>query len=153
MLSFAVRGNVRVLEGEGTKHYLLELLHTRDLDPAEQAVLRLLFPGQHAGTSRDLKTKDTKLGAGLAKQFQAVTEQVLADGLRERKGGRLPRWLLVGAVLTGILTLVGVKQYIDIAQAERLRVLQSPEGALRSPTGRTRHPFSACPIRGSRGRC
>ncbi|TFC25988.1 DUF2207 domain-containing protein [Cryobacterium sp. TMT2-18-3] len=46
LLSFAVRGNVRVLEGEGTKHYLLELLHTRDLDPAEEAVLRLLFPGQ-----------------------------------------------------------------------------------------------------------
>ncbi|WP_104169962.1 DUF2207 domain-containing protein [Cryobacterium sp. M23] len=184
LLSFAVRGNVRVLEGEGTKHYLLELLHTRDLDPAEQAVLRLLFPGLHAGTSRDLKTKDTKLGAGLAKQLQAVTEQVLADGLRERKGGRLRRWLLVGAVLTGILTLVGcvgafvtevgggwpvlvlvlgiatpvttlvvsasvrpltaadaelrdylagVKLYIDIAEADRLRVLQSPEGALRSP--------------------
>ncbi|TFD35621.1 DUF2207 domain-containing protein [Cryobacterium sp. TMT1-62] len=133
LLSFAVRGNVRVLEGEGTKHYLLELLHTRDLDPAEQAVLRLLFPGLHAGTSRDLKTKDTKLGAGLAKQLQAVTEQVLTDGLRERKGGRLLRWLLVGAVLTGILTLVGVKLYIDIARAERLRVLQSPEGALRSP--------------------
>jgi uncharacterized membrane protein YgcG len=182
-LSFAVRGNVRIVEGEGKKHYLLELLHSRGLDPAELAVLRLLFPGLHAGTSRDLKKKDTKLGTGLAKQLQAATKQVLADGLREKKGGRLRGWLLGGAVLTGILTLVGcvgafvtevggawpalvlvlgiaasvttvivaasvrpltaagaelrdylagVKLYIDIAEADRLRVLQSPAGALRS---------------------
>ncbi len=183
-LSFAVRGNVRVLEGEGTKHYLLELRNTHDLDSAELAVLRLLFPGLHAGTSRDLKKKDTTLGAGLARQLQAGTEHVLADGLREQKGGRLRSWLLVGAVLTGILTLVGcvgafvtevggvwpflvlvlgigasvttlivaasvrpltaagaelrdylagVKLYIDIAETDRLRMLQSPAGALRSP--------------------
>ena len=183
-LSLAVRGNVRVREGEGEKHYLLELLHTRGVDPAEHAVLRLLFPGVQAGTSRDLKEKDTKLGAGLTKQLQAVPKQVLTDGLREQKGGRLRRWLLVGAVLTGMLTLVGcigafvtevgggwpvlvlvlgiaasvttlavaasvrpltaagaelrdylagVKLYIGIAEADRLRVLQSPEGALRSP--------------------
>ena len=183
-LNFAVRGNVRVLEGEGRKHYLLELLHSRGLDPAENAVLRLLFPGLQAGTSRDLKEKDTKLGTGLNRQLQAVAGQVLTDGLREKKGGRLRRWLLAAAVLTGMLTLVGcvgafitevgggwpvlvlvlgigasvttfsvvasvrpltaagaelrdylagVKLYIDIAEADRLRVLQSPEGALRSP--------------------
>ncbi|HSP53348.1 MAG TPA: DUF2207 domain-containing protein, partial [Cryobacterium sp.] len=183
-LDFAVRGNVRVLEGDGKKHYLLELVHTRALDPAEIAVLRLLFPGLHAGMSRDLKTKDTKLGAGLAKQLQAATKQVLADGLRKKKGGALRGWLLGAAAVTGLLTLVGcigafitevggvwpvlvlvlgvaasvttvtvaasvrpltaagaelrdylagVKLYIDIAEADRLRVLQSPAGALRSP--------------------
>ena len=183
-LDFAVRGNVRVLEGDGKKHYLLELVHTRALDPAEIAVLRLLFPGLHAGMSRDLKTKDTKLGTGLAKQLQAATKQVLADGLRKKKGGALRGWLLGAAAVTGLLTLVGcigafitevggvwpvlilvlgvaasvttvtvaasvrpltaagaelrdylagVKLYIDIAEADRLRVLQSPAGALRSP--------------------
>ncbi|TFC92749.1 MULTISPECIES: DUF2207 domain-containing protein [Cryobacterium] len=183
-LSFAVRGNVRVLEDEGKKHYMLELQHTRDLDTSEQAVLRLLFPGLHAGRSRDLTTKDTTLGTGLTKQLQAVLKQVLADGLRVEKGGRPRRWLIAGAVFTGILTLVGcvgafitevgggwpvlvlvlgiaasvttltavasvrpftaagaelrdylagVKLYIDTAEADRLRVLQSPVGALRSP--------------------
>ncbi|TFD26870.1 DUF2207 family protein [Cryobacterium cryoconiti] len=183
-LSFAVRGNVRVLEGEGKKHYLLELRHTRGLEPAERTVLRLLFPGLHEGTTRDLKNKDTTLGTGLTKQLQAVTTQVLTDGLREKKGGRLRRWLLAAAVLTGMMTVVGclgafitevgggwpvlvlvlgigasvttlsvaasvrpltaagaelrdylagVKLYIDIAEADRLRVLQSPAGALRSP--------------------
>ena len=183
-LSFAVRGNVRVIEGEGKKHYLLELRHTRGLDPAEHAVLRLLFPGLHEGTSRDLKAKDTKLGAGLTKQLQAVPKQALTDGLREKKGGRLQTWLIIGAALTGVLTLVGcvgafitevggawpvlvlvlgvaasvttlifaasvrpltaagaelrdylagVKLYIGIAESDRLRVLQSPTGALRSP--------------------
>ncbi|HSP74916.1 MAG TPA: DUF2207 domain-containing protein [Cryobacterium sp.] len=184
ILSFAVRRNLRVIEGEGKKHYLLKLVHTRGLDPTERAVLRLLFPGLHAGSSRDLKKKDSKLGSGLAQQLQAVSKQVLADGLRETKGGRLRGWLLGGAVLTANLTLLGclgafitevgglwpvlvlvvgiaasvttvivaasvrpltaagaelrdylagVKLYIEIAEADRLRVLQSPTGALRSP--------------------
>ncbi|MBC7441067.1 MAG: DUF2207 domain-containing protein [Ramlibacter sp.] len=183
-LSFAVRGNVRVLEGEGKQHYLLELRHARSLDPAATSVLRLLFPGLHEGTRRDLKAKDTVLGKGLTKQLQAVRQQVLTDGLREKKGGRLRGWLLAGAVLTGILCalggivalatevggawpaviliagvmvstatialagsvrpltpagaelrdyLAGVKLYIGVAETDRLRVLQSPEGALRSP--------------------
>ncbi|TFC51268.1 DUF2207 domain-containing protein [Cryobacterium sp. TMT1-21] len=183
-LSFAVRGNLRVLEGTGKKHYLLELRHAQGLDPAEKAVLRLLFPGLHEGTRRDLKSKDTVLGKGLTKQLQAVRQQVLTDGLREKKGGRLRGWLLTGALLTGVICvagsigglvtevggawpavilifgalvsiatialaasvrpltpagaelrdyLAGVRLYIGVAETERLRVLQSPEGALRSP--------------------
>jgi uncharacterized membrane protein YgcG len=183
-LSFAVRGNVRILEGDGKKHFLLELRHADGLDQTERAVLARLFPGLQPGTLRDLKAKDTALATGLQKELRASTSQVVTGGLREKKGGSLRRWLLLGAVASAViavaasvaalaseigggwpaLTLVlgilfaaltvgltasvrplttagselrdyleGVKLYIGVAETDRLRVLQSPQGALRSP--------------------
>ena len=62
-LSFAVRGNVRVLEVEGKKHYQLELEHADQVDEAERSILARLFPGLQPGTRRDLKARDAQLKA------------------------------------------------------------------------------------------
>ena len=183
-LSFAVRGNVRVLEGDGKKHYLLELRHARGLDPTEQAVLAKLFPGLAPGTLRDLKAKDTRLATALLAEQRSNRKRMLTDGLREHKGGSTRRWLLFAAAASAVIAVVasviglvgeigggwpalvlllgilfavvtvimagsvrpltaagselrdylkGVKLYIGVAEADRLRVLQSPVGALRSP--------------------
>ncbi|WP_166789586.1 DUF2207 domain-containing protein, partial [Cryobacterium fucosi] len=183
-LSFAVRGNVRVLEGDGKKHYLLELRHARGLDPTEHALLATLFPRLAPGTVRDLKAKDTGLATALLAQQRSNRKRMLADGLREIRGGSTRRWLLFAAgasavvavvasviglaseigggwpalvlvlgILFAVATMImagsvrpltaagselrdyltGVKLYIGVAEADRLRVLQSPAGALRSP--------------------
>lgn len=184
LLSFAVRGNLRVLEGEGRKHYLLELVHAEGLGPAEHGVLAKLFPGLQPGTIRDLKAKDPSLSTALQSELRATRKSVITDGLREKRDARLrgrlialgfiggivgvagsvialsseiggdwPGLVLLLGVLGVFLTLVfaasvrpltaagaelrdylkGVKLYIRLAEADRLRVLQSPEGALRSP--------------------
>ncbi len=183
-LSFAVRGNVRVLEGDGKKHCLLELRHSRGLDPTEHAVLSKLFPGLAPGTLRDLKAKDTPLATALLAEQRSNRKRMLSDGLREHKGGSTRRWLLFAAVAAAVIAVIasilglvaeigggwpalvlvlgilfavvtmimagsvrpltaagselrdylkGVKLYIGVAEADRLRVLQSPVGALRSP--------------------
>lgn len=183
-LSFAVRGNVRVLEGEGRKHYLLELVHADKLDQTERRVLAKLFPGLQPGTLRDLKAKDSTLSSALQSELRATRKRVFAEGIREKRDGALrgrlialgliggaigvtgsiialgteigggwPVLVLLLGVLGAFLTLVfavsvrpltaagaelrdylkGLKLYIRLAEADRLRVLQSPEGALRSP--------------------
>ncbi len=182
-LSFAVRGNVRVLEGDGRRHHLLELRHANGVDPTEHAVLATLFPGLAPGTLRDLKAKDTGLTTTLLAEQRSNRKRMLADGLREHKGGATRRGLLLTAVVSAVIAIVasiiglvgeigggwpvlvlvlgilfavlvmatagsvrpltaagselrdylkGVKLYIGVAEADRLRVLQSPVGALRS---------------------
>ena len=183
-LSFAVRGNVRVLEVEGKKHYQLELEHADQVDEAERSILARLFPGLQPGTRRDLKARDAKLSLALQRELRASRKRMLTAGLRQKKGGALRGWLIALAVVSGIVSigasaiaiggeiggawpilvlilgaafsggilaltasvrpltaagaelrdyLKGVKVYIALAEADRLRVLQSPEGALRSP--------------------
>ena len=184
-LQFAVAGNVRVLEGDGKNHYLLELRSRDGLDATERKVLDALFPArQPIGAIRDLKKKSTKLGTALQKVRTGARKRMITDGLREKKGGALRRWLIAAAIFFGILALVasiisfatevagawpalflvaglgaaivtlavtaevrpltargaelrdylkGVIVYISLAEADRLRVLQSPEGALRTP--------------------
>jgi uncharacterized membrane protein YgcG len=183
-LSFAVRGNVRVLESEGTKHFLLELLHPGNVDDREQAVLEGLFPGLQPGTRRDLTEKDPALSTALQREVRSTGKRVFVEGLRKRPGGPARAWLIVLVILAGLVgifgsiialatevgrgwpllslfltilalaaTLIltanvrpltaagaelrdylrGLKVYIGLAETDRLRVLQSPQGALRSP--------------------
>jgi uncharacterized membrane protein YgcG len=184
-LQFAVNGNVRVLEGAGKNHFLLELRSRDGLDQTERAVLDALFPAdKKVGAVRDLKKTSTKLSSALQKVRAKARKRMTVDGLRENKGGALRRWLIAAAMVTGIIAIVasiisfatevagawpalflvvgvlaailalgvtaevrpltargaelrdylkGVIVYISLAEADRLRVLQSPEGALRSP--------------------
>ncbi len=183
-LSFAVRGNVRVLEVEGTKHFKIELVHADGLDLVELGVISTLFPGLQSGMRRDLKAKNMVFSRALGMQLQASRERVFAEGLRERKDVTLRVWLIVASIASAVLSFVagiiavetevggtlpesvaligivaavltfvftvnvrpftaagaelrdylkGVRLYIRLAEADRLRVLQSPQGALRSP--------------------
>jgi uncharacterized membrane protein YgcG len=183
-ISFAVRGNVRVLEGAGKKHFILEFIHATGVDATERSVLSDLFPGLAPGTTRDLTGKDAALSKGLQSALQSTGKRVYAEGLREHRGGPARRWLAAVAIIAGVVgvagsivalatevggawpllilfgsiivmagTLIviftvrpltaagaelrdylrGLKLYIELAETDRLRVLQSPQGALRSP--------------------
>ncbi|KGJ79773.1 hypothetical protein GY21_03710 [Cryobacterium roopkundense] len=184
-VSFAVRGNVRILEATDKKtHYLLEFRHSNRVDETELRILGTLFPTLQPGERRDLKKKSTSLTTALQKEIPAARKASLAAGLREAKDTGLRVWFLLAAVVSAILALVGalgamitvvggfwpaliigvavlasvatfafvgnfrpltesgaelrdylkgVKLYIGLAEADRLRVLQSPGGALRSP--------------------
>ena len=183
-ISFAVRGNVRILEaGDKKSHFLLEFVHADGVDETESRILGKLFPGLQPGDQRDLKKKSISLSKALQKERLAARAQSLRLGLREKKNDGLRVWLFVLAVVSAgialagslgaIITVVGglwslliiavaiisavgtfvfagnlrpltdsgaelrdylkgVKLYIGLAEADRLRVLQSPEGAVRS---------------------
>jgi uncharacterized membrane protein YgcG len=198
-MQFAVRGNVRVLEGKGKNHFLLELRSRDGLDETERGVLDALFPADtDIGAVRDLKKTNSKMGAALQKVRARSRKRMLADGLRENRGGSLRRWLITAvpiisaiaivasiaalvsevaagwpalflalAALASIVTLAflievrpltargaelrdylkGVTVYISLAEADRLRVLQSPQGALRTPyRPATAGPVTAEPV-------
>ncbi|WP_158253288.1 DUF2207 domain-containing protein [Cryobacterium sp. N19] len=183
-ISFAVRGNVRILETSDKKsHFLLEFVHADGVDETESRILGKLFPGLQPGDQRDLKKKSISLSKALAKERTASHAESLRLGLREQKNVALRSVLMgiavvsggvavvagLGAVITvvggfwplliialGVVAVVatialvanfrtltesgaelrdylkGVKLYIGLAEADRLRVLQSPEGAVRS---------------------
>ncbi len=183
-LSFAVRGNVRILDAGGKKsHFLLEFVHADGVDETESRILGKLFPGLQAGDQRDLKKKSASLTKALQKERLAARAKSLRLGLREKKndglratffalaivaagvglagslgavitvvGGFWPLLIIVVSIITAVATFVfagnlrpltasgaelrdylkGVKLYIGLAEADRLRVLQSPEGAVRS---------------------
>ncbi|TFD63493.1 DUF2207 family protein [Cryobacterium ruanii] len=183
-ISFAVRGNVRILEaGDKKSHFLLEFVHADGVDETESRILGKLFPGLQSGDQRDLKKKSISLSKSLQKERLAARAQSLRLGLREKKDNGLRAWLFVLAVVSAgvalagslgaVITVVGglwplliiavaiisavgtfvfagnlapltdsgaelrdylkgVKLYIGLAEADRLRVLQSPEGAVRS---------------------
>jgi uncharacterized membrane protein YgcG len=184
-LQFAVRGNVRVLEGDGKNHFLLELRSRDGLDETERGVLDALFPADKSiGAVRDLKKSSSKLGTALQKVRALAAKRMLSDGLREKRGRALRRWLIATTLIAGVIAigasiaalvtevaagwpalflalavlvvivtlaflidvrpltargaelrdyLKGVTVYISLAEADRLRVLQSPQGALRTP--------------------
>ncbi|WP_105034367.1 DUF2207 family protein [Cryobacterium aureum] len=183
-ISFAVRGNVRILEaGDKKSHFLLEFVHADGVDETESRILGKLFPGLEPGDQRDLKKKSISLSKALAKERTASRAQSLRLGLREQKnvslrsgllglavvsagvaivaslgavitvvGGLWPLLIIVVGIVAGVATIAlvanfrtltesgaelrdylkGVKLYIGLAEADRLRVLQSPEGAVRS---------------------
>ncbi|RNE62449.1 DUF2207 family protein [Cryobacterium tepidiphilum] len=182
-LSFAVRGNVRVLQ-EGEDRYLLELRHLDGVDDTERSILTHLFPDTEPGSLRDLSVASEGLTTSMQGQLRLVPQQMLEAGLRVRRASRL-RAVVIGLAVAGALVglfaslvafatqvggtwpaltlflaigacvvtfvfasavrpltasgaelrdyLKGLKWYIELAEADRLRVLQSPAGALRSP--------------------
>jgi len=184
LISFAVRGNVRILDSSGQKnHFLLEFVHANGVDEAESRILGKLFPGLQPGDRRDLKKKSVTLSKALQKERVAARAESLRLGLREKKndglrvglfvlavvsvgialvgslgalvtvvGGAWPLLFIVVAIISAVGTFIfagnlrpltasgaelrdylkGVKLYIGLAEADRLRVLQSPEGAVRS---------------------
>jgi uncharacterized membrane protein YgcG len=189
IVSFAVRGNVRILDYPVTADggdFTLQLLHTEGVDDQERAVLATLFPGLATGAVCELGVADSTLAAGLAAATRDATRRNIARGWRTRP--RLTRgrtWLLVGlaavlvtvvavlalgrppvvwwfplilvgmtALIVGLIAgrrpmllsatgvdqrdyLTGMKVYLDLAEADRFRMLQSPEGALRVSVPRT----------------
>jgi len=183
-ISFAVRGNLRIVEaGDKKSHFLLEFVHADGVDETESRILGKLFPGLQVGDRRDLKKKSVSLSKALQKERMAARAESLRLGLREKKNDGLRVWLFVlafvgaavgvaasigalisvvggfwpvliiaASIITAVGTFVlagnlrpltasgaelrdylkGVKLYIGLAEADRLRVLQSPEGAVRS---------------------
>jgi len=183
-VSFAVRGNVRILEaGDKKNHFLLEFRHANGVDETESRILGTLFPGLQTGDQRDLTKKSASLTKALQKERTAARVESLRRGLREKKndgirtlffvlaivmagvglvgslgamitvvGGFWPLLFIVVSIPAAVATFVfagnfrpltaegaelrdylkGVKLYISLAEADRLRVLQSPEGAVRS---------------------
>jgi uncharacterized membrane protein YgcG len=189
IVSFAVRGNVRILDypvSADGRDFTLQLLHTGGVDDQERAVLATLFPGLADGAVRELGVADNKLAGGLAAASSDATRRTTALGLRARPAlTRARKRLLLGlgavaALSIGVLALLrppaawsfpvivlvaaalivaivaarrplllteagvalrdyltGMKVYLELAEAERFRMLQSPEGALRVSVPRT----------------
>lgn len=183
IVSFAVRGNVRILDypvTDGGGDFTLQLLTAAGVDDQEHAVLAALFPGLQGGAVCELGVADNTLAQGLAAAGKDATRRNIARGWRARPAltrARIGLLLGLGAVFVavfGVLNLVdppavwwfpllvvagaavivgivaarrpmllteagverrdfltGMKVYLNLAEADRFRMLQSPEGALR----------------------
>ena len=183
IVSFAVRGNVRILDypvSADGGDYTLQLLHTDGVDDQELAVLATIFPGLPDGAVCELGVTNDALARGLKAAATDATVRNTARGWRARPAPTRARirlliglgalvalvggvlaigdppaiwWsplLLLGtsAVIVGVIAgsrpvlltaagrerrdyLAGMKVYLDLAEADRFRMLQSPEGALR----------------------
>ncbi|POH70766.1 hypothetical protein C3B59_03595 [Cryobacterium zongtaii] len=189
IVSFAVRGNVRILDypvSAGGGDYTLQLLRTDGVDDQELAVLATFFPGLPAGAVCELGVTNDPLARGLKVATADATVRNTARGWRARPPlTRVRIRLLVGlgalvalvvavlvigdppaiwwspllllaasAVIVGIVAgsrpllltaagldrrdyLAGMKVYLALAEADRFRMLQSPDGALRVTVPRT----------------
>ncbi|WP_174776348.1 MULTISPECIES: DUF2207 domain-containing protein [Cryobacterium] len=189
IVSFAVRGNVRILDypvSADGGDYTLQLLRTDGVDDQELAVLATFFPGLPAGAVCELGVTNDPLARGLKAATADATVRNTARGWRARPALTRARIrLLVGlgalvalvvavlvigdppaiwwspllllaasAVIVGIVAgsrpllltaaglerrdyLAGMKMYLDLAEADRFRMLQSPDGALRVTVPRT----------------
>ena len=183
IMSFAVRGNVRILDypvSADGGDFTLQLLTTDGVDDQEHAVLATLFPGLPTGAVCELGVADNTLAQGLAAAAQDATRRNTARGWRARPpmtrarvrlligigavvvlvvgvlviGDPPAAWwfplviLAAAAVIVGAIAaarpmllsaagverrdyLTGMKVYLELAEAERFRMLQSPGGALR----------------------
>ncbi|WP_174722401.1 DUF2207 domain-containing protein [Cryobacterium cryoconiti] len=187
LVSFAVRGNVRILDypvSDSSAEYTLQLLSVDGVDTQERELLATLFSGLTVGAVRELGTVDKILARQLTDLRPATRRLVTSRGGRVKatspagKGilkamyivagigvagvvlvsiidwawpliGVIPFCLLMGVFIgvaeffgrsQFVLTdagaeqrdyLKGMKVYLELAEEERFRMLQSPEGALR----------------------
>ncbi|MBX0301467.1 DUF2207 domain-containing protein [Cryobacterium sp. 1639] len=183
IVSFAVRGNIRILDypvTDGGGDFTLQLLRTDGVDDQELAVLATLFPGLTIGGVCELGvTNDALAGALAAATADARTRNIARSWRARPPLTRARRWLLAGlgalaVVIVAVLLLgnlppqwwfplvavvsaaalvaamaarrplllsaagverrdylAGMKVYLDLAEADRFRMLQSPDGALR----------------------
>lgn len=185
LLDLAVRGALRILERDGGRKptFALELVDpSRVTDPDERRFVAAVFgDGAGAGSVKDLRRVDAKLGTRIQRLMAAVAKRTVTDGLRkplpvraivlllvaaalgmaaaiafavislvQAFGGLVVVAFIVAAVLALIVTigalvkhpltergvalrdhLAGLREFIRLAEADRIRMLQSPEGAER----------------------
>jgi uncharacterized membrane protein YgcG len=190
LVSFAVRGNIRILDypvTSGGADYTLQFVHADGVDAGESRLLEILFgealqPGavQEVGVTNDslavrLKAVNTGaaesvVGRGFAAKPRMRTGLITAAALfvvlfvsigitvLTAVLGALSGWMLLAiavafvsvfigvgmAIRRPVLTepgaeqrdyLLGVRDYLQLAEADRFRMLQSPEGAERVDVG------------------
>ncbi|MET4781636.1 DUF2207 domain-containing protein [Glaciihabitans sp. UYNi722] len=189
-VSFAVRGNVRILDYPLEKDdgdYTLQFLHADNVDDDENRLLRELFgDGLPVGATRALGVVDDTLAGKLSAIQSGVGARLISRGLRAKVSsiggvvvmiaaflllflsigltvlfsalGAFSPWLILAiaisfilifvaagvAVRPAVLTdagadqrdyLLGVRDYLQLAEADRFRMLQSPQGAERIDVG------------------
>lgn len=190
LVSFAVRGNLRILDYPAEKaggDYTIQFLNADGVDADERGLLDALFgPEPVAGALCALGVRNDALARKLAAIQSAQGPRLVAAGLRVKSSARGGVFVLLAlvlllvlaigaAVLTGVsgtfspwlflalpiafvgiliasglavrppvLTdagaeardyLLGLRDYLQLAEADRFRMLQSPQGAERIDVG------------------
>ncbi|WP_043675423.1 DUF2207 domain-containing protein [Clavibacter michiganensis] len=185
LLDLAVRGAVRILEGDGGRKpaFALELVDpSRVTDPDERRFVAAVFgDGAGSGAVKELARTDAKAATRIQRLMADVRKRTVTDGLRKplpvgpivlllvaaslgmaaaiafavlslvnAYGGPIVIAFLVAGVLALAVTilavvkhpltergvalrddLAGLREFIRLAEADRIRMLQSPEGAER----------------------
>jgi hypothetical protein len=148
VVDFAVRGIIRIAR-DGKRRFLLELADLGALESEstlagmdERDILHVLFPGLQAGARRELSSGSNRgLGAQLKDPHRRVVARLLAAHL-VRQSSLIERFLLFRQRQQTAPTanahrhvdhLWGVRDYIELAEKDRLAMLQSPSGALSTP--------------------
>ncbi len=190
LVSFAVRGNIRILDYPVTAsgaEFTLQLVHANNVDVMEKWMLGSLFGTRlEPGAVREIGVTDDPLATAFSSLRISAGKQLEARGLRKSgssRGGVLIAVgivaLLVVSILVAIITgvagifspwliaalvvsffglfvsfslssrgpvltdagaemrdyLIGMREYLQLAEANRFRMLQSPDGAERINVG------------------
>lgn len=149
VVDFAVRGIVRVArDGKG---FALELANLDALSPDtsgagydERDILHVMFPAMEPGTRLELrKGSNRPLGVMLKDPHRRIVARLVGTRLARERGWfeRAVVWWRkqptepLPAAFPAIDHLWGVRDYIQLAEQDRFRMLQSPSGALTTPRG------------------
>ena len=190
LVSFAVRGNIQILDYPVTDtgaDYTLQFVSVDGVDAEELSLLGMLFGSElTSGAICEVGVQNDALARRLGTITASVANAIIARGLRVRSsvkggvftllglvvvlvgsiavavvsgfGGVFGGWMFVAipvalvcvliaagvAVRPAVLTdagaeqrdyLLGVRDYLQLAEADRFRMLQSPEGAERIDVG------------------
>lgn len=149
VVDLAVRGIVRV--ARDGRRFTLELADLGALSPDttgpgydERDILHVLFPGLQPGARLELRKGSNRgLGAQLRDPHRRVVARLVAAGLARERGWleRAVMWWRkqptepTPTAHPSVDHLWGVHDYIRLAEQDRLRMLQSPSGALTTPRG------------------
>lgn len=185
LVSFAVRGKIRILDYPVTSsgaQFTLQLLDASGVDDQELELLTVLFGGTTAGAVREVGVIDDSAARAVGSVTAGVRKRILDRGFKKKRsalagllvtlGMFLLIFVAVGFVILsaffqwfsgwGILSIVltffavficagfsfrpaalteegaerrdyllGMRDYLQLAEADRFRMLQSPEGAER----------------------
>ena len=113
-------------------------------NPDEQAVLAALFPGLEAGATRRIAPgRNRALGAVLQGPHRFAVARLVTAGLAREKSLVIKvfqPWRKQPVVATEkaypiVDHLWGIHDFVKLVEKDRFAMLQSPEGALRTPLG------------------
>ena len=112
LVSFAVRGNLRILDypvSSGDARYTLQLVHANNVDPQEHWMLQAIFaPDLAPGAVREIGVTDDQLATAFGNLGTAANGSVELRGWRGKSSMMTGIGIAVGLVILGFIEVIAI---------------------------------------------